>query len=199
MLAQATFEVCFTFGDKGKCTILYEMPRAIVIFPKLDGMGVVEHFREQYDPLAHFIPAHITLVFPFKDNISDEALLSHLQQTVHSLATFEVKLRGVTGSDGEYLFLNVKRGNDELIDLHDRLYTGPLAKHLSAEHTYIPHLTLGRIFETNQWKAALKQLSGFSETFSFRVDSFQVYEIYLDGDGSVSLQVSLKPGSDSSL
>ena len=55
--------------------------------------------------------------------------------------------------------VNVKHGNDELVALHDLLYGGPLAQYLSTEHTFVPHLTVGRIADKLEWREAL-QLAG---------------------------------------
>jgi hypothetical protein len=67
-------------------------------------------------------------VFPFDSELPTGQLRDHVQSCVAGLAPFPVRLSQVTGSEGEYLFLNIKRGNDELIALHDRLYTGPLER-----------------------------------------------------------------------
>jgi 2'-5' RNA ligase len=98
--------------------------RAIVILPKFDNLHLVERLREQFDPLAPLIQAHITLVFPFESDLSTEQLLSHIQQAIHGIRPFTVQLQGITGHEDEYLFLNIIRGNDLLIELHDRLYSG---------------------------------------------------------------------------
>jgi hypothetical protein len=41
------------------------------------------------------------------------------------------------------LFLAVAQGRDEVIALHDALYTGILAPYLWTEHPYLPHVGLG--------------------------------------------------------
>ena len=52
------------------------------------------------------------------------------------LHPFNIVLKGVTGSEEEYLFLNVKVGNDQIIELHDKLYSG-LLKTISQPYPYI--------------------------------------------------------------
>jgi 2'-5' RNA ligase len=68
-------------------------------------------------------------------------------QALAGFPPFEVALAGVSGADGEYLRYDIKQGNDALIALHDRLYSGPLASYLDITRSYQPHLTLGRIAE----------------------------------------------------
>src|SRR5687768_14031042 len=129
--------------------------RAIVLFPTGDQLGAVEAIRQQYDPLANVIAGHITLVFPFEGDDTAEQLRAHVEASVADVSPFAVRLEGVTtGGDG-YLFLNVAAGRDRVIALHDRLYTGMLARHLSHERAYMPHLTLGRIADSAALAAGL--------------------------------------------
>jgi 2'-5' RNA ligase len=79
--------------------------------------------------------------------------------------------------------LNVKRGNDELIALHDWLYTGPLAASLSREHTFVPHLTVGRLGSVGAFGAALAATSGLSDCFEVSARVLSVYRIDAEGPG----------------
>ncbi len=80
----------------------------------------------------------------------------NIEQAVHDIHPFQVRLQSITGHEGGYLFLNVTRGNDQLIELHDRLYSGPLAAHLSSEHTYVPHVTVGHLTDKTAFLEALE-------------------------------------------
>jgi MFS superfamily sulfate permease-like transporter len=103
------------------------MPRrAIVIFPELLEASPIFELRRRFDPLAELVPPHLTLVFPFDSELTTGQMRDHVQGSVTGIAAFPVRLSQVTGSEGEYLFLNIKYGNDGIIALHDRLYTGLL-------------------------------------------------------------------------
>jgi N-acetylglutamate synthase-like GNAT family acetyltransferase len=84
--------------------------RAIVIFPGLDDLRPILPFRRRWDPLAERIAPHLTLVFPFADPISAAGLRGHVAGAVRGFEPFPVRLAGVTGSEGEYLLVNVKQG-----------------------------------------------------------------------------------------
>lgn len=116
---------------------------------KFFNQNFIKAIRAKYDPLADLIPPHVTLVFPFESDVSTEVLSVHLQNSVVGLKPFRLVMTGVTGADGEYLFLNVKVGNDQIIQLHDRLYTGLLKEYLRRSLTYIPHLTASL---SSSWK-----------------------------------------------
>jgi 2'-5' RNA ligase len=151
--------------------------RVIVIFPELVDGGLVTDLRREFDPLADLVPPHITLVFPFQSNLSVAELESHVAESVAGIAPFAIHLAGITGHEGEYLFLNVKRGNDTLIALHDRLYQGSLRPFLSHEHTYIPHMTIGRLPDQASWRAAIAATKGLEVSHDTMAREVSVYAI----------------------
>lgn len=154
------------------------MKRAIVLFPKFHNIEAIQAVRERFDPLANYIAPHITLVFPFECALSAEELRAHLHTAFAGAKKFNVRLSGVTGDvrDG-YLFLNVKQGNDEIIDLHDRLYSGALESFLYRKVTYCPHVTVGRIEQQDAFDLALEELADFQECFEIEIDRIYVENI----------------------
>jgi 2'-5' RNA ligase len=88
--------------------------RVVVIFPKFERLDLIEQIRSVFDPLAASVKAHITLVPPFEDDVSSEQLHSHIEQAIKDIQPFHITLQGITGHEGEYLFLNVKRGTTNL-------------------------------------------------------------------------------------
>lgn len=81
------------------------MKRAIVLFPEFENSRSIQSIRERYDPLADYIPPHITLVFPFESELSTQALSGHIALALAGVKKFHVRASGVTGDarDG-YLF-----------------------------------------------------------------------------------------------
>ena len=151
--------------------------RVIVAFPQFVGLDRVEAVRRRYDPLALLTAAHITLVFPFDSELTADEVAAHVRDAVRGVRPFPVHLEGVTAHEGEYLFLNVKHGNDALIALHDRLYSGLLAPFLSREHTYVPHVTVGRLATRAALLAALDNAQECAGPFVTEVSTITVYRI----------------------
>ena len=121
------------------------MKTAVHIFPQCNSLDVIQEIRRKYDPLSDKIPPHITLVFPFDSTTPLDIILSHIQSVADRIPPFTISLKGVTGSGGEYLFLNVTKGNDYIIQLHDELYKGILSPYRNDHYPYLPHITLGRL------------------------------------------------------
>jgi 2'-5' RNA ligase len=164
--------------------------RAIVIFPALPEEPIAS-LRRLYDPLAGSVPPHLTLVFPFESALTGDDLRRHVADCVRDIAPFPVSLAGITGSEGEYLFLNVKRGNDELIALHDRLYTGILSQYRSLAHTYLPHLTVGRLDDTASFQRALANVALLDVPLTTEVTAVTVYRLEPSGSRPVESSVRL--------
>lgn len=169
------------------------MKRAIVLFPKFDNIETLQAVRERFDPLANYIAPHITLVFPFESALSTQELREHIVRVLQGVKRFPVQLSGVTGDfrDG-YLFLNVKRGNDEIIDLHDRLYRGVLEPYLFRKVTYCAHVTIGRLEQQTEFDHALGELAGFPEQFEAEIDRIYVENIDSHEQSTIELTFDLE-------
>lgn len=120
---------------------------AIVFLPN-PPIDQIEYFRKKYDPKCDFIPAHITLIFPFK--FTDETvLIQHIEEKVATLKPFNIITTEHKKSHDNYLFLVFEEGNTELTSLHDALYTGVLNEFLRSDLNYEPHMTIG-YFQNNE-------------------------------------------------
>ncbi len=147
------------------------MQRSILLFPEFSNHEVIGEIRNRYDPLASSIGPHITLVFPFVCDLTTEALAGHMQKAMISAKPFLLRFEGFSGDDRDgFLFLNVKRGNDDVIALHDRLYTDVLAPFLYRKLPYFPHLTVGRLRESAAFDRALEGLAGLHDSFETVID-----------------------------
>jgi 2'-5' RNA ligase len=167
--------------------------RAIVAVPALppEPIGTL---RRRYDPLAERVPPHLTLVFPFESALPADVLRRHVAAAVGGCTPFPVQFAGITGSEGEYLFLNVKRGNATLIALHDRLYSGILHAHRSLAHTYLPHITIGRLADHMSFQQALTDVSSLNVSLESTITAATVYRLEPDGERLVESVVRLGPG-----
>ena len=151
--------------------------RAIVIFPQFNNIRVINEIREKYDPLFEYIAPHITLVFPFESNILSNELDQHIMQSLGGIEKFNLSMKGITGSSDGYIFLDVKEGNDKIIEMHDRLYTGLLNEHHNRFTPYFPHLTLGRLKDEKKHQEIVKSLFAFNEVFEIKIEEVAVVNL----------------------
>jgi 2'-5' RNA ligase len=118
--------------------------RAIVWFPAFANQVNIDRFRGAHDPLAQALAPHVTLVFPFHSRMTLDQLAAHAGKVVRSWPAFPVVMNGLWSAQNEFVGLATQVGNDALIEMHDRLYRGPLAEFLRLEFDYAPHITLAR-------------------------------------------------------
>lgn len=165
--------------------------RTICIFPHFDNMKLIDELRQKYDSLHNLIPPHITLVFPFRSHISTEDLITHIKEAIIPIRPFELILQGITGNQNQYLFLNVKKGNDEMIKLHDRLYTGILEQNLNRNVSYLPHMTVGRIHNKEQFVKVIDVTKDFNYKFSTIISQISVEIIGEDEHSEIEFTIEL--------
>jgi len=151
--------------------------RAIVIFPQFNNVRLINEIREKYDPLFDYIAPHITLVFPFASNISTSELIKYIKQSLVGVGKFSLAIRRITGSSDGYIFLDVKKGNDKIIEMHDKLYEGLLKEHHNRFIPYFPHLTLGRLRDEKMHQEIVKSLFTFDEIFEIEVEEVVVVRL----------------------
>lgn len=132
------------YNNKGK--------RDILIFPKFDNMNLIQKVRNKYDRLSNLVAPHITLAFPFKDEVSDEELILKLSELLKDYAPFQVAFEGVSITDDNYIFLNCIEGTEKIYKLHNEIYEKIIPTHFKKEVKYIPHITLGQADNIEEFK-----------------------------------------------
>ncbi len=132
------------------------------------------------DPMAPFIPSHVTLLGP-TDVPSDTlpAIQKHLVAVAEQHAGFTVRLRG-TGTFRpvtEVVFVAVAAGISDFERLAAVVRAGPLEREL--RFPYHPHVTVAHDIETEALDRVFDDLAGFSARFD--VDHFTLYVHATDG------------------
>lgn len=129
----------------------------VVHFPKIN-TSKIEEIRSKYDPTIGTIKPHVTLVFPVKtDFVSKEKIIEDIKNVSETTSKFDINLVGFEKSWDNWLFLNVKKGTEEIISLHDKLYTGILEPQWRKDLPFSAHLSLGQ-FNKKDSDYSLKNL-----------------------------------------
>lgn len=145
----------------------------------------------KYDPLALHISPHITLVFPFESSISSSELSMHLLECIKDIGSFEIELNGFGVDEYGYLYLKVRQGSKEIIDLHDKLYTSILEGYLRKEFTYIPHITVGKLEDSYKLGEALKEAKKYEVIFRSIVSKISIENISDNEDSIIESEYEL--------
>jgi 2'-5' RNA ligase len=164
-----------------------DMAIAVVNYPTFaeSDLTWIQSIRQKYDPLYfHIIDPHITLVFP-TDAVAQQMLIEHVQKHVSSVVAFEVVFRCAILGDPEFqghahAFLIPDEGFSRVVDLHDRLYTGPLAGELRLDLPFIPHVGIANTPKPKECKVVVDRLNAMAFEVRGRVE--QVDVIGYDGE-----------------
>lgn len=123
------------------------MQRDLLIFPKFKNIDKIQEIRNKYDRLASLVDPHITIVFPFNDDIDTATFVSRIKECIKGIKKFNVIFQGVNidwdnYTKRNYIYLGCIEGNETIIKLHDTIYNYVLPHKLSKDN-YVPHITLG--------------------------------------------------------
>ena len=128
---------------------------------------------------------HITLVFPFKDEIETEKLAEWIEVSAKDISPFELELSGFSTEQskfGNYLFLNVVKGREKLNELNMLLYNN------KPPFPYNPHMTVGKLPTVEQLEAAYSEISECDERFVTVVDTISVEIIGEHGESIIEIE-----------
>ena len=114
-----------------------------------------------------------------------------MQESTRGCIPFSLVLQGVTGATDNYLFLNVKVGNDEIIALRDKLYSGLLKRYVNRTITYIPHLTVGKCTDEELFHAAVDETAGCTRKYETVVQEIVSELIEPSGQSSIEIRMPL--------
>lgn len=160
--------------------------RDIILFPRFKNENKIQDIRKSCDELYNCINPHITIVFPFLDDISDIELINKVKEVVKNEKKFTIEFSGISYSDDDYIFLNCTKGNEEIIRLHDLIYNKVLKNHLS-NRKYIPHITLGQIYNCTDYE----KINNLTDVFKCEIDKIYVEKIGINQESIIIDEISL--------
>jgi hypothetical protein len=161
----------------------------VVAYPELEqpDFDWIQKYREQNDRQFSIVKPHFTLVFAIKD-IDKTTLLGEVKRQASSLKPFdfEIKLATINQDDsGEYYheFLVPDKGYSDIVELHNKLYSGVLASSQRFDIDFIPHISIGDSEDVHASKKRTDALNAQGILVSGHVGSLDVLEL---ADGKVS-------------
>jgi 2'-5' RNA ligase len=165
--------------------------RAVIVPTPPEVDADLADLRRRFDPQFNAVPSHLTLVFPHR--VGSDPLLRHVESIARVHPPFRVRLAGFAGSQNAWLFARVTRGNDDLVALHDDLYTGMLATALDRTSIYVPHVTVGRVTSASALAAAL-DAADHNMAWEFEVQALTIYRPGDARSGQIEGAIPLSAG-----
>ena len=168
--------------------------RTIMIFPEFDNIDSIDKIRSKYDPLADLVRPHITLVFPFESEMTNDEIREILEKRLEDTAKFDLTLQGFDKQIeefGNFLFLNVTQGYDEIVKIHDILYANEF-KEFNLGFPYSPHMTVGKTKTAAELEEAYNAVASCTEVFSTTVTKISVEMIGEHEESIIIIEKELK-------
>jgi 2'-5' RNA ligase len=168
---------------------------SVGIYPEaaVDLSEAIEAIRTDYDPVAHLIRHHITVLFPVPDRMGKEKCMNHVQTVLGGWSPFDIQLGGFHKSRDHWLFLTLQKGNDEIKQMYREFYSGILAEFRRDDIEFVPHVSLGHFlkpgctydwnnpkesdFDSERYEEALRRARELPLPASFTVRTLHVSEI----------------------
>jgi 2'-5' RNA ligase len=133
------------------------------------------------DPVAAYVPAHVTLLGPTEiDPVYLPGIDTHLGRIAGTHSPFTLHLRG-TGTFRpitQVVFVVVAAGIGECEQLHAEILTAPGVRR-QTRYPYHPHVTIAHDVSAAALDAAYADLAGFEAMFE--VYGFRLFEHGADG------------------
>jgi 2'-5' RNA ligase len=162
-----------------------------VIWPDAETQRSVNEIRNRWDPHFTVIAPHITIIFPEEVTVALDRVIEEAAAAVAGLRSFGARLDRLSSipmlaSDWpaetaallaypnavNAIFLLTGEGTREIQELKERLSA---ALGLDTRLVpYPPYLTLGQTLSDAQYDAAMRELSGYTPDYSFRVEGFDL-------------------------
>ena len=168
--------------------------RTIMIFPEFDNIDVINEIRGNYDPLAELVRPHITIVFPFEMDITNDELSVILENRLSDIEAFELELKGFSKCEdrfGNYLFLNVVNGIEIITHLHDLLYSDEFST-FDLRMTYVPHMTVGKLKTVDELNKAYDAVKDNKTLFKSIVTKISVEMIGENDESIIVIEKKLR-------
>lgn len=149
--------------------------RAVYIFPDFNNTGKIENIRRIYDSDYKNIRPHIVILPIFKSNLTKNEMHKLLLDAIQGINPFLITARSISYASDNCLYLQIKKGNDELILIRDLVgFFMPNEIDISSE-LYIPGICIGRFTNSEDTLFAAKSLREFNFTFEVRISSISSY------------------------
>lgn len=172
------------------------MERGIHIFPRFREAKVIKDMRKKYDYLHDCIEPHITLVFPFKSELSSKEIVKDLKNILMNVKPFKISTNELEGIEnpGYYLFLNIEEGKEIISDLHYKIHEGllkPYQSEWTRDGSYKPHITVGRFKDTVSLQEAIEATKDFDVSYEVMVDKLFIEIIGEDESSTIEEIIEL--------
>jgi|ERR1043166_1778763 2'-5' RNA ligase len=157
------------------------MSLLVLAYPSISKIDFdwIQSYRKANDKLYYnLVDPHFTIVFPVDDK-TEKQFVNEIEKQIASVRKIEFQIKSaafVKDNFSEYYleFLIPDLGHDQIVSLHDRLYSEALISNLRLDIAYMPHITVGNSLDINKSKMAIAELNDRRLSITGQINSLTV-------------------------
>ncbi len=156
------------------------MPLLVLAFPVLNSKDFewIQSWREKNDELFRIVAPHFTIVFAV-DGEPEEEFIKEIEVQAKGFGKIEFEIKRAMIHKDEFIdlyhqFLVPGKGYDEIVTLHDKLYSGRLLPHWKRDIEYIPHLTIGNSKDKSKCEQDVDELNDEELFITGKIESLVI-------------------------
>lgn len=143
-----------------------------------EARGFVERVRAAHDPQHGIVGAHFTLLFG-SATLQESVYTEHVHEIARHASPIRFACRrAATGADAStpkiHVFLVPDERSDAIRQLHDHLYSGPMAAQRRKEFAHLPHITVATKTDLRAARALCDELGAAGVDVAGRLDRLTV-------------------------
>ena len=149
-----------------------------VAFPSLDEADArfIAEIRARHDRQVSVLGPHFTLLYG-SDQVDESAYIDHVRAVAASTMAFQFAcLETEPGEDDGrgVLYLVPELGRMDVVELHDRLCTGPMAPRLRKDRRFVAHITIGHAADLDEAERLCDELNAEGVDIAGSIDALVV-------------------------
>lgn len=157
---------------------------AAICVPRFPASAVswLQELRAKYDRKnARLVAPHVTLVFP-TSSLPEERFVAHVVScsrgaNVGTVGFSAVRVFADGSADTHLVYLLPSFGAELFLQLHEKLYSGPLGPLSRPGSEYVPHITLGRFSSTDAAAAVAGQINAAPNPIAGEVEAIDIVHV----------------------
>jgi len=171
--------------------------RCVHIFPRFQDSKLINDFRRKYDYLHQYIEPHITLVFPFFSNLTDNEIAADLSKLVADINSFKISCCGFSKLKGNdnCIAMNILLGFTDIYKMYYLIHKGilkPYQSKITIDGSFVPHMTIGRFNNEAEMEIAFKEIEKENWEFSTIIKSIFIEEIGEKEESIIKSEILLR-------
>jgi 2'-5' RNA ligase len=155
---------------------------AAVSYPQLSehDYQFIDSYRKSNDIFYDLIPAHFSFIFPIFD-LEKDSFVSEVRKQAKGFPRIDFNIRCAIRnndrtSDYWHVLLVPDQGFSEVVNLHDRLYSGLFRQLERLDLDFVPHVAIANSIDPQECKRMVDEINEMNINISGTIDQLEIIQ-----------------------